>query len=63
MKKAPIWRAFLIQRRIFSEPRNAWLEREDSNPYIPDREMPFEISGEFRLFSLKWGLETFAAGS
>src|SRR6202521_6079755 len=31
MRKARVWRAFLIQRRKFSETRNAWLAREDSN--------------------------------
>src|ERR1700704_3419496 len=31
MRKARIWRAFLIQRKKFSETRNAWLGREDSN--------------------------------
>jgi hypothetical protein len=30
-RKARVWRAFLIQRRKFSETRNAWLGREDSN--------------------------------
>jgi hypothetical protein len=40
MRKARIWRAFLIQRRKFSETRNAWLEQEDSNSRIPDRTQP-----------------------
>jgi hypothetical protein len=31
MRKARVWRAFLIQRRKFSETRNGWLGREDSN--------------------------------
>jgi hypothetical protein len=31
MRKARVWRAFLIQRRKFSETRTAWLRREDSN--------------------------------
>jgi hypothetical protein len=31
MRKARVWRAFLIQRKKFSETRNAWLGREDSN--------------------------------
>ena len=30
MRKAGIWQAFLIQRRIFSETRTAWLGREDT---------------------------------
>jgi hypothetical protein len=37
MRKARIWRAFLIKKRKFSENSNAWLEREDSNSRIPDR--------------------------
>jgi hypothetical protein len=37
MRKARIWRAFLIKERKFSENKNAWLEREDSNSRIPDR--------------------------
>ena len=31
MRKARIWRAFLIKERKFSENKNAWLGREDSN--------------------------------
>ncbi len=31
MRKARIWRAFLIKERKFSENKNGWLEREDSN--------------------------------
>ena len=31
MRKARIWRAFLIKERKFSEDKNAWLRREDSN--------------------------------
>ena len=31
MGKARIWRAFLIKKRKFSENRNGWLGREDSN--------------------------------
>ncbi len=31
MRKARIWRAFLIKKRKFSENKNAWLGREDSN--------------------------------
>ena len=31
MKKARIWRAFLIKERKFSKNKNAWLGREDSN--------------------------------
>ena len=31
MRKAHVWRAFLIERRKFSENKNGWLGREDSN--------------------------------
>jgi hypothetical protein len=31
MRKARIWRAFLIKERKFSKNKNAWLGREDSN--------------------------------
>jgi hypothetical protein len=31
MRKARIWRVFLIEERKFSENKTAWLEREDSN--------------------------------
>jgi hypothetical protein len=31
MRKARIWRAFLIKERIFSKEKNPWLGREDSN--------------------------------
>jgi len=31
IRKARIWRAFLIERRKFSQTRSAWLGREDSN--------------------------------
>jgi hypothetical protein len=31
MRKSPIWRAFPIEERIFSENENAWLTWEDSN--------------------------------
>jgi hypothetical protein len=47
MRKARIWRAFLVQRRKFSETRNGWLTSEDSNSHIPDWKKPFEMSGEF----------------
>ena len=63
MRKARIWRAFLIKKRKFSENKNAWLTWEDSNLHIPDCKMPFEMSKEFPLFSRNLGLETFAASS
>ena len=31
MRKARIWRAFLIKERKIFENKNAWLRREDSN--------------------------------
>jgi hypothetical protein len=31
MRKARIWRAFLIEERKFSKNKTAWLGREDSN--------------------------------
>ena len=31
MRKARIWRAFLIKERKFSKNKNAWLGREGSN--------------------------------
>src|SRR5437870_13547740 len=37
MRKARIWRAFLIKERKFSENKNAWLETEGSNSLIPAR--------------------------
>ena len=40
MRKARIWRAFLIQRRIFSETRTAWLGREDSNLRMGESKSP-----------------------
>jgi hypothetical protein len=63
MRKAHVWRAFLIQRRKFSETRAAWLTWEDSNSHIPNSKMAFEMSGEFRTFPRNLGLETFAAES
>jgi hypothetical protein len=34
MRKARIWRAFLIKERKFSENKNAWLGPEDSNLHM-----------------------------
>jgi hypothetical protein len=42
MRKARIWRAFLIKRK-FSENRNAWLGREGSNLRMAESK-----SGEFK---------------
>jgi hypothetical protein len=50
MRKARVWRAFLIQRRRFSETRSAWLTLEDSNFHIPLLKNAFEMSKEFPLF-------------
>ena len=61
IRKARVWRAFLIQRRKFSETRNAWLTWEDSNLHIPDRKTPFEMSGEFPHFSSKFGVGDFCS--
>jgi hypothetical protein len=56
MRKARIWRAFLIQRKKFSETRNAWLGREDSNlrmgesksPALPLGDAPIDLSEKRR---------------
>jgi hypothetical protein len=36
MRKARIWRAFLVKRRKFSENKNAWLGRKGSNHRMVD---------------------------
>jgi hypothetical protein len=41
--------------------RTAWLTSEDSNLHIPNSEMPFEMSGEFRAFSSKSGVGDFCS--
>jgi hypothetical protein len=43
------------------ERRTAWLGRADSNLDIPDREMPFEMSGEFPRFFSKCGVGDFCS--
>jgi hypothetical protein len=53
MRKAHVLRAFLIQRRKFSETRNAWLTWEDSNFHITSSKNAFEMSGEFPLICAK----------
>jgi hypothetical protein len=40
MRKAHVWRAFLIQRKKFSETRTAWLGREDSNLRMGESKSP-----------------------
>jgi hypothetical protein len=60
MRKARIWRAFLIKERKFSENRNGWLTSQGSNLHIPERKKPFEMSDEFPAFCRNFGLETFA---
>jgi hypothetical protein len=57
MRKAQVWRAFLIQRKKFSETRTAWLGREDSNlrmgesksPALPLGDAPIELSETRRM--------------
>jgi hypothetical protein len=36
IRKARIWRAFLIEERKFSKNKTAWLTWEDSNLHIPN---------------------------
>jgi hypothetical protein len=55
MRKARIWRAFLIQRRIFSETRNAWLGREDSNLRMGESKSPALPLGDAPLDCLESG--------
>jgi len=45
------------------EDRTAWLTIQGSNPHIPDRDRPFEMSGLFRLIPPNFGVETFASHS
>ena len=46
MRKARIWRAFLIKERKFSKNKNAWLGREDSNLRMVESKSgnPFNLS-------------------
>jgi hypothetical protein len=46
IRKARIWRAFLIERRKFSQTRSAWLTWEDSNFDTPISKNAFEMSIE-----------------
>jgi hypothetical protein len=54
IRKARIWRAFLIDRKKFSETRNGWLGREDSNlrmgesksPALPLGDAPIDRTGQ-----------------
>jgi hypothetical protein len=55
MRKAPIWRAFFIQRRIFSETRNAWLGREDSNLRMGESKSPALPLGDAPMTGLEGG--------
>jgi hypothetical protein len=48
MRKARIWRAFLIVERIFSKIEDRWLTIQGSNFHVPDSKKPFEMSGEYR---------------
>jgi hypothetical protein len=61
MRKAGIWRAFLISERKFSENKNAWLTWEDSNLHIPDWKKPFEMSAEFLHISPEFGVGDFCS--
>jgi hypothetical protein len=61
IRKARVWRAFLIQRRKFSETRNAWLTWEDSNFHITISKNAFEMSTEFPLFWPKIRLGDFCS--
>ena len=42
------------------EGRTAWLTIQGSNPHIPDRDRPFEMSGLFRLIPPNFGGGDFA---
>jgi hypothetical protein len=55
MRKARIWRAFLIKERKFSENKNGWLTWEDSNFHIPLSKNAFEMSTELAE-NLTWRL-------
>ena len=61
MRKARIWRAFLIKERKFSENANAWLTWEGSNSHIPNWKKPIEMSGEFSLLSPEFELGDFCS--
>jgi hypothetical protein len=47
MRKARIWRAFLIEEIKFSKNKTAWLTLEDSNLHIPSAKNLFEVLNEF----------------
>jgi len=36
MRKARIWRAFLIEERKFSKNKNAWLSWKESDFHLPE---------------------------
>jgi hypothetical protein len=40
MRKARVWRAFLIERRKFSGNKNGWLGREGSNLRMAESNPP-----------------------
>jgi hypothetical protein len=48
MRKAPIWRAFLIEESIFSENETAWLGRKDSNLRMVESKSPIASIEEAR---------------
>ena len=55
MRKARIWRAFLIKKRKFSENRNGWLGREDSNLRMGESKSPALPLGDAPIDSLESG--------
>jgi hypothetical protein len=54
-RKARISGPFRDLLGSLAEPRTAWLTWKDSNLNIPNREMPFEMSGNSALFLEIWG--------
>ena len=55
MRKARIWRAFLIKERKFSENKNAWLGREDSNLRMGESKSPALPLGDAPIDCLENG--------
>jgi hypothetical protein len=55
MRKARVWRAFLIQSRKFSKTRNAWLGREDSNLRMGESKSPALPLGDAPIDCLESG--------
>ena len=61
MRKARIWRAFLVKERKLSKNKTAWLTSEDSNFHITITKNAFEMSMEFPLFWPKIRLGDFCS--